>query len=150
MKSKSDLPPGLHPDDVKKSTRKETVPGQPLSKSAQKNLKRKEKKKQQKEEQVDEVEKVTLSLAETSITHNQSEYDKSFNSQSHLSAGAHDEQDVLKKVRNLKKKLKQTEELERKIQSGELKNPEKDQLEKVAKKKTLVHEIEKLNAILES
>ena len=52
--------------------------------------------------------------------------------------------EVQRKVRNLRKKLKQIEELEAKISSGEITKPEQGQLEKIAKKGDLMREIEEL------
>uniref|UniRef100_A0A0A9W4B5 Partner of Y14 and mago n=1 Tax=Lygus hesperus TaxID=30085 RepID=A0A0A9W4B5_LYGHE len=49
--------------------------------------------------------------------------------------------DPVKRLRNLKKKLKDVESLEAKIVSKELKNPDKDQLEKVRRKSILRDEI---------
>lgn len=53
-----------------------------------------------------------------------------------------------KKLRNLKKKLKQTEELEEKIKSGTLANPDPDQVKKVERKKDLLKEINELENLL--
>ncbi|KFM74775.1 Partner of Y14 and mago, partial [Stegodyphus mimosarum] len=41
--------------------------------------------------------------------------------------------DPAKRIRNLKKKLRDINALKQKIESGELANPEKDQLEKIAR-----------------
>ncbi|KAF6208743.1 hypothetical protein GE061_014482 [Apolygus lucorum] len=49
--------------------------------------------------------------------------------------------DPMKRLRNLKKKLKDVESLEAKIASKELKNPDKDQLEKIRRKSLLQDEI---------
>ncbi|XP_031548822.1 partner of Y14 and mago-like [Actinia tenebrosa] len=49
-----------------------------------------------------------------------------------------------KKLKNLKKKLRQIEELQSKIDSGEVKNIEANQREKLAKKEEIVDEIEEL------
>nr|CAG4644486.1 EOG090X0KVN [Lepidurus arcticus] len=52
--------------------------------------------------------------------------------------------DPSKKLKALKKKLKDIEMLQKKISSGELKNPEKEQLEKIDRKKEIEEEIEEL------
>ncbi|GIX83318.1 partner of Y14 and mago B [Caerostris darwini] len=52
--------------------------------------------------------------------------------------------DPVKRIRNLKKKLRDINALKQRIDSGELKNPEKDQLEKVARKEEIEAEIEEL------
>lgn len=54
------------------------------------------------------------------------------------------QQEPTKKLRNLKKKLKEIELLEGRIKSKELKNPDKDQLSKVARKSEIEEAIEAL------
>jgi hypothetical protein len=50
----------------------------------------------------------------------------------------------MKQLRKLKKQLREIEQLEEKIKSGEMKNPEKDQLEKIKRKENIIEEIEQL------
>lgn len=57
--------------------------------------------------------------------------------------------DPAKKLRNLRKKLRDIEALEAKIEAGEIENPEKEQLEKVAKKVEVSREIANLEKIVE-
>lgn len=57
--------------------------------------------------------------------------------------------DPAKRIRNLRKKLRDINALKAKIESGELANPEKDQLEKIARKKEIEAEIEELELELE-
>jgi len=57
--------------------------------------------------------------------------------------------DPAKKLRNLKKKMRDIEALERKLDAGEIENPEKEQLDKVAKKAEVAREIASLEKILE-
>ncbi|XP_042215714.1 partner of Y14 and mago-like [Homarus americanus] len=52
--------------------------------------------------------------------------------------------DPTKRLRNLKKKLRDIEKLEKQIASGDLKNPEPEQLEKVKKKEEVIQQIENL------
>lgn len=52
--------------------------------------------------------------------------------------------DPAKRLRNLKKKLRDIEKLERQIANGEIKNPEPEQLEKVKKKEEVSQQIEDL------
>ncbi|XP_023334082.1 partner of Y14 and mago [Eurytemora carolleeae] len=52
--------------------------------------------------------------------------------------------DPQKKLRNLKKKLRDIEALEEKLNSGEIPTPEKEQLEKVARKVEVEREIKLL------
>jgi partner of Y14 and mago protein len=49
--------------------------------------------------------------------------------------------DPAKRLKNLKKRLREVEALEQKITSGELKTPDKDQLEKVKRKYDLEEQI---------
>jgi partner of Y14 and mago len=52
--------------------------------------------------------------------------------------------DAEKKLKKLKKKLREIETIEEKIRTGELKNPEKDQLDKVSRKAQIIDEISQL------
>ncbi|XP_053654498.1 partner of Y14 and mago isoform X1 [Cherax quadricarinatus] len=52
--------------------------------------------------------------------------------------------DPAKRLRNLKKKLRDIEKLEKQIANGELKHPEREQLEKVKKKDEVIQQIEDL------
>lgn len=56
------------------------------------------------------------------------------------------EADLQRKVRNLRKKLKQIEELEAKIASGEMAHPEQGQLDKISKKGEVLRELEELSS----
>lgn len=56
--------------------------------------------------------------------------------------------DPAKKLRNLRKKLRDIETLEKKLAEGELENPEPEQLEKVARKPVMLQEIADLEASL--
>ena len=57
-------------------------------------------------------------------------------------------QDLQKKCKKLNKKLREIEEIEKKIKSGAIKKPEKDQLDKVGRKKEIEKELKQLLAIL--
>ncbi|XP_067643463.1 partner of Y14 and mago [Eurosta solidaginis] len=52
--------------------------------------------------------------------------------------------DTSKKMKKLRKKLREIETIEQRIKSGELKKPEKDQLDKVKRKKEIIKEIQQL------
>ncbi|XP_055689400.1 partner of Y14 and mago [Lutzomyia longipalpis] len=56
------------------------------------------------------------------------------------------EQDPAKKLKKLRRKIREIESIESKLKSGELKNPEKDQLDKVARKGEITREIAQLEA----
>ena len=115
------------------------------SKSQKKAEKRKEKKRLAKEKessldsQVDLLTETTLKLQVASKKKNeeQPESDPSTEQQVELDS----EKDKLKKTRTLRKKLKQIRELESKIASGALPNPEPEQLVKISKKDELISEL---------
>jgi len=56
--------------------------------------------------------------------------------------------DPAKRLKNLKKKLKDIEALEAKVKSGELKNPDKDQTEKIKRKKEVIKEIKEIENLI--
>lgn len=139
MKSRPTLPPGLNPaelETVKKSD------SQPMSKSAKKNAKRKEKKKQHQHSTPEGTGSSEVSISQTLARTKLSE-------DSIKEAQANDKAAIEKKIRNLKKKLKQVDDLKTKIDSGEVKNPEKEQLAKIERRQELVDEIEYLELDLE-
>uniref|UniRef100_UPI00398F5499 partner of Y14 and mago-like isoform X2 n=1 Tax=Pristiophorus japonicus TaxID=55135 RepID=UPI00398F5499 len=144
FKSKPDLPPGLNPDESAKSK-----PQQPkqdgelagLSKSAKRNLKRKEKRKQQQESDgTAEADELSQTLQKSSIGGGGG----SPNSPAAALHGDPDGAEKAKKVKNLKKKLRQIDELQQKLDSGEIKQATKEQLEKLSRRKLLVEELEDL------
>ncbi|XP_026884910.1 partner of Y14 and mago [Electrophorus electricus] len=150
FKSKPDFPPGMNPEDaaaakqqqvaaVRGGDRESEATG--LSKTAKRNMKRKEKRKQQQgqgpaggeaEALAKELEKVVVSAAE----------------QQQNSAAAPAEPSTatekVKKMKNLRKKLRQVEELQQKLDSGELQNPSKDQLDKLGRAQALREELRQL------
>jgi len=58
--------------------------------------------------------------------------------------------DPAKKLRNLRKKLRDIEALEAKLDSGEIENPEPEQVDKVARKTDVIREISALEKITDS
>ena len=66
------------------------------------------------------------------------------------SAGQPVATDPAKKLRNLKKKLRDIEALEAKLDSGEITSPEPEQLEKVARKNEVMMEIAALEKLVQS
>ena len=116
-------------------------PEQPaVSKSAKKNAKRKEKRKQQQTTGNKEVGTLADSVSQIKIS-----------SEKPAAQGGENlsKEEIEKKLKKLRKKLKHTEELEEKISSGELKNPEREQLEKVENKQKVIDEIEDLELELD-
>lgn len=152
FKSKPDLPPGMSPSDAappkQQQQQQQKIPGcadndsAGLSKSAKRNMKRKEKRKQQQQQGPDgdgaDVDSVSDAVENVSI---------SAAPASPAAATADDSAaagEKAKKIKNLKKKLRQVEELQQKVDSGEIKEPTKDQLEKLARAKALQDELEQL------
>nr|XP_057907585.1 partner of Y14 and mago isoform X2 [Doryrhamphus excisus] len=152
FKNKPGLPPGMSSPEAETSKQNPKIPGCPdsesagLSKSAKRNMKRKEKRKQQHQQEPEEnpdvasladaVENATIS-AGGGASHKAT-----------LACGvASDESNAAekaKKIKNVKKKLRQVEELQQKVDSGEIKQPTQDQLEKLARAKALRDELEQL------
>lgn len=139
MKSQPTLPPGLNPAELETVKRSES---QPMSKSAKKNAKRKEKKKQHQQSTPEGTGPSEVSISQTLARTKLSE-------DTIKEAQANDKAAIEKKIRNLKKKLKQVDDLKNKIDSGEVKNPEKEQLAKIERRQELVDEIEYLELDLE-
>lgn len=57
------------------------------------------------------------------------------------------EDDVAKKIKKFRKKLREIESIEAKIASGELKRPDPDQTEKVGRKKHILDQIKELERL---
>lgn len=131
-----------------------TVEEKPLTKAQKKNLRKKQKRKEQKASQVAFViEEVTSAIEQVTIESSDQTSDAAapVDTSVHVSipqeSTKHEEEhdrDVLKKVRTLRKKLKQIEELEARIASGEIHKPDSDQLNKIAKKEAFLEELELL------
>lgn len=147
LKSRPALPIGLPESEkltkpVSSNSVDDTAEG--LSKSARKNLKRKEKKKQ-KAEGVDSVVTPDMTTVDVVDSFSQLNFDEKKLSadgeQFSLSKDIDD--DTKKRLRNLRKKLKQIEELKTRIDSGEL-APSKEQLDKLAKCQMIKEEIEEI------
>lgn len=148
FKSKSDLPPGMSPSEGA-PTKQQKIPGcgdndaAGLSKSAKRNMKRKEKRKQQGDVDVDSVSDAVenVSISESAEASTKTAVPVSVSSPNDSSAEADEK---AKKVKNLKKKLRQVEELKQKVDSGEITEPTKDQLEKLLRIKALRDELQQL------
>ncbi|XP_047465697.1 partner of Y14 and mago [Mugil cephalus] len=156
FKSKPDLPPGLNPSEAappQQQQQQQKIPGcgeseqAGLSKSAKRNMKRKEKRKQQQHQDEDaDVELVSDAMENVSVSEggdsaNKTAAPASVSCSKDSSEAAAEK---AKKIKNLKKKLRQVEELQQKVDSGEIKQPTKDQLEKLGRAKALQEELEQL------
>ncbi|KAM9855445.1 partner of Y14 and mago [Aulostomus maculatus] len=152
FKSKPGLPPGLNPSEAAPAPQQQQkIPGcvdaetAGLSKSAKRNMKRKEKRKQQQQQGPDgdaDVESVTDAVESVSVSDGAESSDKAAVPVSSPDDSAAAEK--TKKIKNLRKKLRQIEELQQKVDSGEIKQPTKDQLEKLGRAKALQDELEQL------
>lgn len=150
FKSKPDLPPGMSPSDAAPPKQQQKIPGCSesegacLSKSAKRNMKRKEKRKQQQNQGQDaDVDMVSNAVENVSISEGSSKTEAAVSvspPEECLTAAA----EKAKKIKNLKKKLRQVEELQQKVDSGEIKDPTKDQLEKLARAQILQKELQQL------
>uniref|UniRef100_A0A3B4XHK8 PYM homolog 1, exon junction complex associated factor n=1 Tax=Seriola lalandi dorsalis TaxID=1841481 RepID=A0A3B4XHK8_SERLL len=146
FKSKPDLPPGLSPSEAAPPKQHE---GASLSKSAKRNMKRKEKRKQQHQQGQDgdaDVESVSDAVENVSISEGGESANKTA---APASASPPDDDSAAaaekaKKIKNLKKKLRQVEDLQQKVDSGEIKQLTKDQSEKLGRAKALQDELEQL------
>lgn len=150
FKSKPDLPPGMSPSDAGPPKQQPKIPGcsesegAGLSKSAKRNMKRKEKRKQQQNQGQDaDVDMVSNAVENVSISEGGSKTEAAVSvspPDECLTAAA----EKAKKIKNLKKKLRQVEELQQRVDSGEIKDPTKDQLEKLARAQILQKELQQL------
>ncbi|KAL1020720.1 hypothetical protein UPYG_G00003770 [Umbra pygmaea] len=148
FKSKPDLPPGMSPEVGSQAGRHQGIPGLAegetagLSKAAKRSLKRKEKRKQQGSDS--NVELVTNAIEHVAIVESGKSENHACNPagapDNALAAGA----EKAKKIKNLKKKLRQVEELQQKLDSGEIKQATKEQLEKLGRATALKDELMQL------
>ncbi|XP_005991477.1 partner of Y14 and mago [Latimeria chalumnae] len=159
FKSKPDLPPGLNPEDAAqaKPPAKAESETAGLSKAAKRNLKRKEKRKQQQQEKgEDDTEALNDAMERTAIAGVTEQSSKALHQDARVAVAATKSQNATeqskqdgateksKKVKNLKKKLRQIEELQQKVDSGEIQQPTKEQMEKLGRRKALEEELEDL------
>ncbi|MBN3279624.1 PYM1A protein, partial [Polyodon spathula] len=155
FKGKPDLPPGMNPEvaQAKQQGAPASTDTAGLSKTAKRNLKRKEKRKQQqdkggegKEEEEEEEPELSAAVEKLEIGNRAPQQNSSKPQQQKQEAHASSATDKAKKIKNLKKKLRQVEELQQKLDSGEVKEPTPEQLEKLARRKALEAEIAELES----
>lgn len=151
FKSKPDLPPGMNPEDAAVARQQQQVSSATdkqsdaagLSKTAKRNMKRKEKRKQQNQNHQETSEEVLtkdMDGLEISAEEKRVSPDPNLDPVSADTSAAAAEK--AKKIKNLRKKLRQVEELQQKLDSGELKNPSKEQLDKLGRAQALQEELE--------
>ncbi|XP_056278133.1 partner of Y14 and mago [Pseudoliparis swirei] len=148
FKSKSDLPPGMNLSEGAPTKQQQEIlcgdnEAAGLSKAAKRNMKRKEKRKHQPHEDVDSVSNdiENMSISQSDKSSNKTAVAVSVSSPNDYSAEADEK---AKKIKNLKKKLRQVEELQQKMDSGEITEPTKDQLEKLLRVQALQDELQQL------
>ncbi|XP_056130220.1 partner of Y14 and mago [Lampris incognitus] len=154
FKSKPDLPPGMNPADAAQPKQQQKIPGcadnemAGLSKTAKRNLKRKEKRKQQQQGQDgdadvdsarDAVENLSVSEGGESSDNTAAPVDTAVPDEPVAAAS-----ERAKKIKNLRKKLRHVEELQQKMDSGEIQQLTKDQLDKLGRAEALQEELQKL------
>ncbi|XP_073675508.1 partner of Y14 and mago [Garra rufa] len=157
FKSKPDLPPGMNPDDAAQARQQQNASGAErqsdtagLSKTAKRNMKRKEKRKQhsqqpQEPDDDDDAKALSKELDAMKVT---AEEERRVSSEPEAADPTAAAAEKAKKVKNLRKKLRQVEELQQKVDSGELKNPSKEQLDKLGRAQALRDELELLEGDL--
>nr|XP_020762859.1 partner of Y14 and mago-like [Odocoileus virginianus texanus] len=147
FKSKPELPPGLSPEATAPVTASRPEGGEPaLSKTAKHNLKQKEKRRQQQEKGEAEALSRTLekvSLGETAQVPSapQARAAPAAASDQPNSAATTEK---ARKIKSLKKKLRQVEELQQRVRAGEVSQPSREQLEKLARRRALEEALEDL------
>ncbi|XP_029398245.1 partner of Y14 and mago isoform X1 [Mus pahari] len=144
FKSKPELPPGLSPEATTPVTPSRPEGGEAgLSKTAKRNLKRKEKRRQQQEKDAEALSRTLdkVSLGDAAQTPSALQATPLAASDPSDSAATTEK---AKKIKNLRKKLRQVEELQQRIQAGEVSQPSREQLEKLARRKVLEEELEDL------
>lgn len=119
-----------------------------MSKNQKKHARKRQKKKEKKESEiVFEIEEVIEGFQKTSLTDPVDEISAPPPLDPPLLADTQvtpDDKDVIKRIRGLRKKLKQIEELERRITSGDIIKPDSDQRNKISKKEEILEELKTL------
>lgn len=145
FKGKPDLPPGMSPGNAAQARQQQGIPGiaeneiAGLSKTAKRNMKRKEKRKQQGPDSnvellTNAVETMTFAEDGDNVTPASNPAGATYDPSSAIAEKA-------KKIKNIKKKLRQVEELQQKLDSGEIKQATKEQQEKLGRAKALQGEL---------
>ncbi|XP_058684728.1 partner of Y14 and mago-like [Poecile atricapillus] len=140
FRSKPELPPGLNPEPNPSSSGRpeasEPSPG--LSKTARRNLKRKEKRKQQQEKDREN----DGGTATTTTTTGDKGGEKSLENAGD-NPGNNEERnnERNRRIKSLRKKLRQVEELRQRMEGGGIPQPTKEQLEKLGRRKALEEEL---------
>lgn len=156
FKSKPDLPPGMSAPEEAPAKQQQKIPGcrdgetASLSKSAKRNMKRKEKRKQQHQGLDGDADVDSVSDAVRNVAISEGGDSSNETTAAAVSVPSTDESSAAaekaKKIKNLKKKIRQVEDLQQKVNSGEIKEPTKDQLEKLGRALALKEELQALES----
>lgn len=147
FKSKPELPPGLSPEATTQVTPSRPDSGEAgLSKTAKRNLKRKEKRRQQQEKDAEALSRTLdkVSLGDSAQTPSALHGPQATPPAASDAPDSAATTEKAKKIKNLRKKLRQVEELQQRIQAGEISQPSREQLEKLARRRVLEEELEDL------
>ncbi|XP_050190511.1 partner of Y14 and mago [Myiozetetes cayanensis] len=142
FRSKPELPPGLSLDTAPARPPQGPPPEQGLSKAARRNLKRKEKRRQQQEkapEQPQDTDGLSSALEKVSL----SGTGGAPPAQGGDGAGNSERS---RRIKSLRKKLRQVEELRRRLEAEGLPQPTQEQLEKLGRRKALEDELRGLES----
>ncbi|NXX81958.1 PYM1 protein, partial [Urocolius indicus] len=154
FKSKPELPPGLSLEAPAQPGRAESGDAG-LSKTAKRNLKRKEKRKQQQEKGERDADELIRALDKVSLSGGGDTGPPGDGGvavpQPACGTGAPADGEAAateksRKIKNLKKKLRQVEELQQRLDSGDIKQPTKEQLEKLGRRRALEEELRELDS----
>lgn len=126
VNSISQFPPGVHGEESKQLTKNQK--------------KRKNKKKDGNDSQRCEVAEVTEKMQSAKVSNASTAAGTVYTS--------NPDDLKVKRVKNLRKKLRQIQDLQAKIDSGELENPEATQVEKLSRREEIEKELEELEAEL--
>ncbi|NXD88369.1 PYM1 protein, partial [Halcyon senegalensis] len=145
FKSKPELPPGLSLEPAGQAGREPSgqgtgrTPGgdSVLSKAAKRNLKRKEKRRQQQEKGERDPEGLSQALHKVSLDADgpQDGAERPVRSPPLHPPEPGELSERNRRLKNLRKKLRQVEELQQRVDAGEVTRPTKEQLEKLARRK---------------
>lgn len=148
VKSQPLGPIGLPAEDSKHQDKSDV----PMSKTAKKNARKKEKRKEKHAGELKESFQVLTieepSFDESVVLEQSSTKASSSAFKAKTNENVLTESDVEKRLKNLKKKVRQIEDLEFKISSGALAKPDPDQIKKIHQKEVIMDEIENLETLL--
>ncbi|XP_063035344.1 LOW QUALITY PROTEIN: partner of Y14 and mago-like [Melospiza melodia melodia] len=156
FRSKPELPPGLSPEAAAPSPPGRGTPGRPdgggcdpsptLSKSARRNLKRKEKRKQQQEkDRENHGDRLSQELEKINLGDSGGNPGTPSGSPPVPSPGiTPGPSERARRIKSLRKKLRQVQELQQRLEGGALAEPSPEQLQKLGRRRALEEELRAL------